>query len=102
MLYTNSKVAKLNIHKPVAISSINRNIKYADLIDRSIAIDFKRIPPEKLVTEEILWKKFYSMLPKIQGSIFKILSIALAKYDSIKKSKHPRLADFAKWGYAIA
>lgn len=101
-LYTNSKVVNLNIHKPVAISSINRNIKYADLIDRSIAIDFKRIPPEKLVTEEILWKKFYSMLPKIQGSIFKILSIALAKYDSIKISKHPRLADFAKWGYAIA
>lgn len=101
-LYTNSNVTELDIHKPVAISTINRSFKFFDLIDRSIVIELKRIPPERMLTEQEIWSRFYSLLPKIQGCIFKILSVAMAKYDLIKISKYPRLADFAKWGYAIA
>ena len=40
-------------------------------------------------------------LPSILGGIFDTLSRAMAIYPTVKLDKLPRMADFARWGYAI-
>ena len=46
-------------------------------------------------------KKFYDILPRILGNIFHIISKAMVIYPTVELKKLPRMADFAKWGYAI-
>lgn len=101
-LYSDADVSKLKIHRPIAINGIDLDLSYPDLMDRSIVLEMKRIPDEKRLTEESVWNKFYSLLPKIQGCIFKILSKALYEADETEVCRPQRLADFAKYGYCIA
>lgn len=101
-LYSDDDDIIYKIQRTIAINGINQVITKADLLDRSILIGLKRIEPEKRIAEDLFWKTFDERKPEILGSVFAALSRAIGLIDSVNLEKLPRMADFAKWGYAVA
>lgn len=101
-LYTDQGENIAQFRHVVIVNSISLAIVNADLMDRSIILKCNRISQEDRKPEDELWEAFEAARPGILGGIFDTLVKAMAIYPTIKIEKLPRLADFAKWGYAIA
>jgi hypothetical protein len=101
-LYTDQGENIAQFRHVVIINGINLVVVNDDLMDRSIILRFHRISTEDRKPEEELWEAFEAARPGILGGIFDTLVKAMAIYPTITIKKWPRLADFAKWGYAIA
>ena len=101
-LYTDQGENIAQFRHVVIINGINLVVVNDDLMDRSIILRFHRISKEDRKPEEELWEAFEEARPDILGGIFDTLVRAMAIYPTIKIKNLPRLADFAKWGYAIA
>ncbi len=101
-LYTDEGENIAQLRHVVILNSIRLPIVNADLMDRSIICKLHRISPEKRKPEQDLWREFDRSLPGILGGIFDTIVKSMAIYPTVKIDKLPRLADFAKWGYAIA
>jgi len=101
-LYTDEGENIAQFRHVVILNSIKLPIVNADLMDRSIILKYYRISPEDRKPEDELWEAFEAARPGILGGIFDTLVKAKAIYPTIRLEKLPRLADFAKWGYAIA
>lgn len=101
-LYTTNDEVLLDIRRVVMLNGINFSVTEPDLVDRSIIIQLERIPEEERRTEEEVTRLFEQDKPVILGGILKVLQKAMHIYPTVKLDKLPRLADFAKWGYAIA
>jgi hypothetical protein len=101
-LYTDSDSVIFQILRCVGINGINLSIAKPDLLDRTLLLHLERIPPEMRREDTVLWAEFETVRPHILGGIFDVLSEAMAIYPSVKLDKLPRLADYARWGYAIA
>ncbi|MFT8391466.1 MAG: hypothetical protein ABF586_10360 [Sporolactobacillus sp.] len=101
-LYTDADNIVLNVKRCVALNGINIAVTEADLLDRSLLIDLDRIKEEERVEERVIWQQFDGDLPIILGGALNTLSQAILIYSTLELSSLPRMADFAKWGYAIA
>jgi energy-coupling factor transporter ATP-binding protein EcfA2 len=101
-LYTDDDDIVYALQKTVALNGINQVVTKADLLDRSLLLTLERIEPKDRIPEEQFWTLFNKRKPKILGSIFDTISASLSKYPSVTIKDFPRMADFAKWGYAIA
>lgn len=101
-LYTDEGENIAQLRHVVILNSIRLAIINADLMDRSIIVKLKRINPKDRRPEHDLWREFDKSLPGILGGIFDTIVKAMAIYPTVKTDNLPRLADFAKWGYAIA
>lgn len=101
-LYTDDDDVVYELQRPIMFNGINQIITQADLLDRSIPIELQRISEDKRRTEDEIWREFYQDRPYILGAIFDILAKALTIYPTVQLDHLPRMADFAKWGYAIA
>lgn len=101
-LYTDEGENIAQFRHVVIINSIMLAIVNADLMDRAIILKLQRISQENRRPEQDLWNAFDLAQPKILGGIFDIIVKAMEIYPNVKIDKLPRLADFAKWGYAIA
>lgn len=101
-LYTDEGENIAQFRHVVIINSIMLPIVNADLMDRAIILKLQRITQDKRKPEQDLWNEFNIAQPGILGGIFDIIVKAMAIYPTVKIDKLPRLADFAKWGYAIA
>ena len=101
-LYTDDDDIVYRIQRTIAINGINQVITKADLLDRSILIGLKRIEPDQRISEHEFWKMFNEEKAGILGAIFTVLGDAISKIDLVELNELPRMADFAKWGYAVA
>lgn len=101
-LYSNNREICINIKRLVALNGINLEISQTDLLDRAIMLPLNRLDDSKRLPEEILDKKLCNVLPNVLGDIFNILSKALQIYPQVNLTKYPRMADFSRYGYAIA
>jgi hypothetical protein len=101
-LYTNNEVVVYSIQNPIAINGINQVVVKADLLDRSILIELKRITREARVPEDDFWEAFNHDKAGILGAIFDVLVKAMSIYPSVSSENLPRMADFSRWGCAIA
>lgn len=93
-LYKNSEEVVLDVKAVVAVNGVSLVAKESDLLDRSLIINLKRIPPEKITTEEKLWAEFEADRAKILGCCFNILASALNDTEEVKLNKLIRMADF--------
>ena len=100
--YTDNDLISYNFKRCIGINGINIAFNKPDVIDRTILIGLDRISPDDRKEEEELWNTFDAIKPSILGGIFDILSKAMAVYPTISLKWKPRLADFARWGFAIA
>jgi hypothetical protein len=101
-LYTDEGENIAHFRHIVILNSISLAIVNADLMDRSIILKLHRIKPEDRKPEQDLWADFESARPGILGGIFDTIVKAMVIYPTLNLKQLPRLADFAKWGYAIA
>lgn len=101
-LYTDDDETILFFKDCVVLNGINVVATRPDLLDRSILLELERIPDNERKDEETVLREFNNAKPKILGAIFTTLSKAMKLYKSIKLEKLGRMADFTKWGYAIA
>ena len=101
-LYTDSDSIIFKFKRCVVINGIDCIAKRADLLDRSILVGVPRLAADRCVPERVIVEKFNSMLPSILGGIFDVLSKAMKILPTVQLDSHPRMADFAKCGYAVA
>lgn len=101
-LYSDNSEVCINIRRLVALNGISMQISQSDLLDRAIMIKLNRIDSTNRATEGELNEKFNHYLPNILGDIFSIIGKALEIYRKVKLTDYPRMADFCKYGYAIA
>jgi len=97
--YTNEDSVIMSFKHCVILNGIKIAIKKPDLLDRTILIKLKRVDAKE---ESVINAAFEEALPEIFGGLLDTLSKALELYPTITLDKLPRMADFAKWGYAIA
>jgi hypothetical protein len=71
------------------------------LLDRSILIELLRITDSERKELSEITASFEADKPDILGGIFDTLVIAMAIFPLVKLQNLPRMADFARWGYAI-
>jgi energy-coupling factor transporter ATP-binding protein EcfA2 len=101
-LYTDDDDVVMKIQRTIMMNGINQVITKADLLDRSILIKVERIEPSKRMSEDQFWKKFEEKRAGILGGIFDTIVLAMKLLPDVDLKELPRMADFTKWGYAIA
>lgn len=97
--YTDEESHIMSFKHCVILNGIKLAIKKPDLLDRSILIKLKRV---KAKDEIEINEGFQEALPEILGGVFDTLVKAMALYPTVEIEDLPRMASFAKWGYAIA
>jgi 5S rRNA maturation endonuclease (ribonuclease M5) len=102
VLHTNTDMVLLRLKNIVILNGITPLIQRADLMDRTITIELGRIPSGGRKLEGEIFEEFDRALPGILGGIFSVLCKAMGIYPTVTIDNLPRLADFAKWGYAVA
>lgn len=100
-LYTDSEDVVFRIKHVVILNSIEMLLMRQDLIDRSIILHMKRIPPTRRRREAEVWKGFEDQKALILGGIMDCLTKAMVIFPTIPAMDLPRMADFYQWGYAI-
>jgi len=101
-LFTDDEDIIYKVKRCIGLNGINLTISKPDLMDRSILLHLERIDPGKRRDEKELWKEFDQAKPSILGGILNTIVKSMKIYPNVRLDKLPRMADFAKWGYAIA
>lgn len=101
-LYTDDDDVIYRFQKVIALNGINQIVRKSDLLDRAVLIRLERISTQDRKESQIFWQEFEQDRALILGAIFDVLVKALRLYPTIKLTHLPRMADFARWGYAIA
>ena len=100
-LFSNADDYIFTFKRCIAINGINNVANRPDLLDRALLIELSRISEDKRKELSEIQKDFNNDLPYILGGVFDVLSKAMNIYPNVKLDKLPRMADFARWGYAI-
>lgn len=101
-LYTNDQDIIYNFKRCVGLNGINIAAQRGDLLDRSLLVGLKDIPKKKRRTEEQLLKDFKACKPLILGGFLNTLVKAIREYPYVQPKELFRMADFTRWGCAIA
>ncbi|CVK18423.1 hypothetical protein [Sporomusa sphaeroides] len=102
-LYTDTEDIIISVKSCITLNGVNLAARRSDLLDRMLLFEVMRIGEEQRQTEETFWKSFKEKQPFILGAIFDVLVEAKCLMTTdLQIEKLPRMADFAKWGYAIA
>lgn len=101
-LYSNSEDIVFKFRRIIGVDGLELAAESPDLLDRSIILELEPIPDNKRREELEIWALFTRSKNEILGGIFDTLSLALGIYPDIDVGNLPRMADWAKWGCAIA
>ena len=86
----------------ISINGINVALTEPDALDRSLFIELLGIDELTRREKEDLLARFEKIKPKLLGYIFNIIVKAMHIKPTLKLSRLPRMADFARWGEAIS
>lgn len=84
------------------VNGINVVVTKEDLIDRCMLFNLERIDPKQRKEESEFWADFEKVRPSILGGMFDTLTEAMRIKPTVELEGLGRMADFYKWGYAIA
>lgn len=101
-LYTDGEETILEFKHCVGLNGINVVASRADLLDRSVINELERVPASERREEREVWESFEKDLPAILGGYFNALATAMRIYPQVQLQSLPRMADYCRWGYAIA
>lgn len=101
-LYSDQDDIIFRFKRLIVINGISNPASASDLLDRSILVELDRVPESERRTERDLWAALDSMAPKVLGAAFDALSIALRTQQNHALPALPRMADWARLGYAVA
>ena len=101
-LYTDDDDHIFKYKMCVGFNGITYLATRSDLLDRSFALRLVPITDAQRLPEDEVDMMFEANRGEILGGIFDALAKAIEKYPEIKLERLPRMADFTKWGCAIA
>jgi hypothetical protein len=101
-LYTDDDAKIFKYRRPVILNGIEAPATQPDLLDRSIMLELSQVSGQHRREEAEILAGFAEARPEILGGMFDALASARRLWSSIKLDAMPRMADFAKWGCAIA
>jgi hypothetical protein len=101
MLYTNADAYIFKFKRCFTINGIHNVATRPDLLDRSILVELERITEKDRRAAIDILSEFEADRASILGGIFDTLSKAMAIYPTLVLDSLPRMADFARWGYAV-
>ena len=101
-LYTDDDDHIFKYKMCVGFNGITYLATRSDLLDRSFALRLVPITDVQRQPEDEVDRIFESNRGEILGGMFDALSKAIEIYPGIKLERLPRMADFTKWGCAIA
>jgi len=101
-LYSDSEDVIFSLKSNVGLNGISLISDKPDLLDRSILFELERIEEENRKDESEMALAFEMARPRILGAIFDAVVGALSRYPNIELTSKFRMADFTKWGAAIA
>jgi len=84
------------------MNGINVVANAPDLLDRCLMFELKRLEREQRKERREVFDAFEKARSRIFTGMLDALSGAMRLYPNIHLGELPRMADFAKWGYAIA
>jgi hypothetical protein len=84
------------------LNGINIAAHKPDLLDRCLLFGLEPLAPEQRRDETELWAEFETLRPSLFGGMLDALSRAMVLRPAVHLPGLPRMADFAKWGCAIA
>lgn len=99
-LYTNEDAQLFAYRRVLCLNGISHTAERPDLLDRGLLVTLVRI--KEPLDEATFWTEFQADLPGILGSAFAVLSKAIGILPSVPVPRQFRMADFPRWGYAIA
>lgn len=98
---TNAEDFIFTFQRCISLNGINNVVNRADLLDRSLLFELERVSETDRKELKEIYNSFEKDRAFILGGIFNTLVKAKNLYNSVKLDKLPRMADFARWGYAI-
>ncbi len=101
-LYSDDDDVIYAFRRCILMNGINVAAERPDLLARSILLGLESIPDDKRREEEDYWAEFETARPLLFGAMLDALAAAMDIVGSIKLLSLPRMADFARWGCAIA
>ncbi len=99
-LYTDSDEIIFDAKRPVVINGIEDLATRGDLLDRSLVVNLPTIREAHRRTEAEIWAEFAAVHPRLLGTLFDAVSMALARVTVVTVKSLPRMADFALWSTA--
>ena len=102
MLYSDDDDVFASFLRPIVLTGINLPASAPDLLDRALLIEPRRIQPAARREDAELKAAFEAVRPCLVGAMLDALSKAIGLHPSIELPSLPRMADFARWGTAIA
>lgn len=96
-LYQDTDEILIDARRPVIVNGIDELAERDDLRDRAIIVTLPPIPEQARREESKLWRDFETNRPRILGALLDGVSTALARMDSVRLDRLPRMADFARW-----
>ncbi|MFH0969749.1 MAG: toprim domain-containing protein [Patescibacteria group bacterium] len=101
-LFSDEENIQFNFRRALILNGINLMVVRPDLLDRSLLFQFERIKDDEMKSDEQFLKEFDAEKGKLLGAIFDVMSKAMKIVPTIKLSKLPRMADFTRYGCAVA
>ena len=101
-LYTDDDDVIYSYRRVILMNGINIVAQRPDLLDRSILIGLERVADGSRRGEHELLEGFRVARPSILGGMIDTLAAAMQLVPEVEVSNLPRMADFARWGEAIA
>jgi hypothetical protein len=101
-LYSDADESVITVKRPIVLNGISVAITSQDLVDRAITIDTPTITERTEVTD--LWRCFELHHGKMLGALLDVMASALQHLPDmhLPKADRPRLAEFARFGMAVA
>lgn len=101
-LYTDDSEMLFAACRPIVMNGIPDLATRGDLADRALVFQQPQLEDDKRLDETEFWQRFDGQHGRMLGALLDVVVAGLAYLDDVVLARKPRMADFAKWGAAIA
>jgi len=101
-LYSDTEEVLLDVQRPVLLTGIDELAVRGDLLDRAVTLYLPPISGERRQLEEEMLREFAGVRPLLLGAMLDTVVGALGRAPGIRLANLPRMADFTRWGAAVA
>ena len=101
-LWTDMGLTSWGYKRPIIYTALDSPSVAPDFLDRRVLFELNRLSMSDRLEESLLLDGFKQDLPSILGGCLDLISRALEIHPNLNLHRLPRLADFAKFGTAIA